>query len=90
MLDVEPDEDVLLVVISGLAERYRGSKDIGVLHRFKEAIDRVGGGLEGTLECFDDAKLKIMLGLDAKQIVKMPSDERHKQLAELNGNPGFN
>jgi hypothetical protein len=89
MVVTESDEDVLLVVISALAERCRGSKDSGVLDRFQKAIERVGGGLEGTRETFDDAKLKIMLGLDAKQIVKMPVAERRMRLAELNAQLGI-
>jgi hypothetical protein len=90
MLDTEPDEDVLLLVISALTEPYCGSKDIGVLSRFQRAIERVGGGLEGTRETFDNAKLQIMLGLNAKQIVMMPPDERREQLAELNTKLGMN
>ncbi|HTR41476.1 MAG TPA: HEAT repeat domain-containing protein [Pseudomonadales bacterium] len=83
MLDNESDDDVLLLVISGLASHYRGSKDLQILRRIQNAIERVGGA-SGTRDTFDDAKLEVMLGCDSKQLAKMSSAERQKQLAQIN------
>ncbi len=90
MLDNEPDADVLLLVISALSIHRQSSKDVNVLRRFQNAIERVGDKSDGMQEAFDDAKLRIMLGLDTKQIVKTSSAERCKQLAELNAKLGMN
>lgn len=82
MLDNESDDDVLLLIISGLASRYRGSKDFQILRRFQNAIERVGSA-SGTRDTFDDAKLEVMLGCNSKQLVLMSSAERHKQLVAI-------
>lgn len=90
MLESEPDDDVLLLVISKLSDTRRGSKDAALVRRFQKAIERVGDKSDGMREAFDDAKLRIMLGYDTKQIVKTSSTDRHKQLAELNAKLGMN
>lgn len=84
LLETEPDEDVLLLVISALSERCRGSMNSDVIRRFQQAIERIGGGLEGTRETFEDAKLRVMLSYDTKQIVKMSSAERMKRITDVN------
>jgi hypothetical protein len=89
MLEVETDEDVLMLVISALSGQYRGTRDPNTIRRFQQAIERIGGGMQGTLETFDDAKLRVMLGLDTKQIVKMSSTERQRQLAEVKAKLGL-
>ena len=83
MIDSETDEDVLLLVISGLALGNTGSRDGGLIRRFTAAIERLGGGLIGTRETLDDAKLRVMLGLDSAQLVRISSEERAKHLAEI-------
>ncbi len=84
MLAIEADEDVILLIISALASNLRGTKDAEALHQFHTALKRVGGGREGTRETYDDAKLSVMLGLDAKQIVRMTIAERGEQVAKVN------
>jgi|SRR5258705_3285821 len=84
LLDSETDDDVLLVLISALSTHYRGAKDPTLIKRCQAAVDRLGGSFEGTREALDDAKLRVMLGYDTKQIVTMPMDERLRQLAALN------
>ena len=83
MLDNEPDEDVLLLIISALSVRNKGSKDLQFIRRFQQAIERVGSKLQGTRDTFDDAKLRVMIGYDTKQLVKITLAERHKQLAAI-------
>lgn len=90
MLDNEPDDDVLLLVVSALSIHRQGSKDVNVLRRFQNAIERVGDKSDGMQEAFDDAKLRIMLGLDTRQIVKTSPADRRKQVAELNAKLGMN
>lgn len=89
MLDSDPDEDVVMVAMDALSVLCQGSKDTNILRRFQKAMQRVGGGRDGTRDTFDDAKLRIMLGLDTKQIVKTSSADRRKQLAELNAKLGI-
>ncbi len=84
ILDTEPDDDIILLVIGALADHYKGSKDVSVIRRFQKAIERVAADSDVMQDVLDDAKLRIMLGLDTKQIVKTSPAERRKQLAELN------
>jgi hypothetical protein len=89
ILDIDCDEDVIMVAVDALSVLCQGSKDVSVLGRFQKALQRVGAHLDGTLQAFDDAKLRVLLNLDTRQIVRMPSAERRKHLAELNTRLGL-
>ena len=88
MLDREIDEDVLLVLLSALSMQHRGSRNEKLIHRFQAALHRIGRCFDGTREAFDDAKLRVMLGYDTKQIVKMSSTDRLAQLSDVNAKLG--
>jgi len=82
MLGSEPDEDVLLLVITALSESRRGSRDAASIRRFQAALERVGGGLPGTREALDDAKLRIIFGCGSKELVNMSPALRKQKLLE--------
>ncbi len=88
LLESESDEDVLLLVISGLSSYYKGSKDLSVIRRFQSAIERVGDNSQGMRDTLDDAKLSTMLGFDTKQIVKMSATDRQRHIAEIDAKLG--
>lgn len=74
---------------SALSIQLRGSKNEKLIHRFQAALHRIGLCFDGTHEAFDDAKLRVMLGYDTKQNVKMSSTDRLGQQAYVNAKFGF-
>jgi hypothetical protein len=76
------------VLLSALSMQHRGSRNEKLIHRFQAALNRIGRCFDGTREAFDDAKLRVMLGYDTKQIVKMSSTDRLAQLADVNAQLG--
>ena len=83
MLDSDPDEDVVALIISAVSERHRGTRAIALLHRIQRAMRRFEPNRSGTRETYDDAKLCVMKGYDSKGRLRLTTERRQRELAEI-------
>lgn len=83
MTESETDPNVMVLLIEVLGNYYRGKREWRLIERLQSAARRVDSHSSGLKESLEDAELYIMADFDTKEILRMTSADRLRELAQF-------